>query len=95
MVIMLLKEENFVINETREESNNCQACLSNKLMMVRTLREMGEVIAMTCDGTNDASTILEVDVNLARCIHGVVEDCSNIAIIGDNFGTFFKLVQWG
>ena len=95
MVIMLLKEENFIANETREESNNCQASLSNKLMMVRTLREMGEVFAMTSDGTYDALKFLKLDVNLARCIQGIVEDSSNIAITDDNFVTFFKLVQWG
>ena len=94
-VIMLLKEENFVTNQTREESNIFQASLSNKLLMVRTLREMGEVFAMTSDGTNDAPTILEADANLARCIQGVVEDSSNIVIMDNNFVSFFNFVQRG
>ena len=53
---------------------------------------MGEVFAMTSDGTNDAPTILEADANLARCIQGVVEDSSNIVIMDDNFALVVKVV---
>ena len=53
---------------------------------------MGEVFAMTSDGTNDAPTILEVDVNLARCIQCVVEDSSNIVTMDVKFVSFVKIV---
>eukprot|EP00250_Pteridium_aquilinum_P019846 c24601_g1_i1 orf=232-3630(+) len=69
----------------------------DKLLMVRTLREMGEVVGVTGDGTNDAPALHEADIGLAMGIEGteVAKESSDIIILDDNFETVVKVVRWG
>lgn len=70
---------------------------SDKLLMVRTLRELGEVVAVTGDGTNDAPALHEADIGLAMGIQGteVAKGASDIIILDDNFASVVKVVRWG
>eukprot|EP00961_Rhodomonas_salina_P231177 3122838-Rhodomonas_salina.1 len=70
---------------------------TDKLILVRRLKEMGEVVAVTGDGTNDAPALKEADVGLSMGIAGtaVAQEASDIVIMDDNFSSIVKSVLWG
>ena len=69
----------------------------DKLTLVRLLKERGEVVAVTGDGTNDAPALKESDVGLAMGIAGteVAKEAADIIILDDNFTSIVKAVLWG
>nr|XP_016505608.1 PREDICTED: calcium-transporting ATPase 9, plasma membrane-type-like isoform X1 [Nicotiana tabacum]XP_016505609.1 PREDICTED: calcium-transporting ATPase 9, plasma membrane-type-like isoform X1 [Nicotiana tabacum] len=70
---------------------------SDKLLLVQTLRKLGEVVAVTGDGTNDAPALHEADIGLSMGIQGteVAKESSDIIILDDNFASVVKVVRWG
>lgn len=69
----------------------------DKLLMVRCLKEEGEVVAVTGDGTNDAPALKEADVGLSMGIQGteVAKESSDIVILDDNFSSVATVLLWG
>jgi len=70
---------------------------SDKLRLVKMLKELNEVVAVTGDGTNDAPALKEANVGLAMNIAGteVAKEASDIIIIDDNFKSIVSAVKWG
>jgi Ca2+-transporting ATPase len=70
---------------------------SDKLRLVKLLKELNEVVAVTGDGTNDAPALKEANVGLAMNIAGteVAKDASDIVILDDNFRSIVSAVKWG
>ncbi|GAX78129.1 hypothetical protein CEUSTIGMA_g5571.t1 [Chlamydomonas eustigma] len=69
----------------------------DKLTLVKLLKQAGEVVAVTGDGTNDAPALKESDVGLAMGIAGteVAKEAADIIILDDNFSSIVKTVLWG
>ncbi|XP_027343471.1 calcium-transporting ATPase 9, plasma membrane-type-like [Abrus precatorius] len=70
---------------------------NDKLLLVQALRKIGEVVAVTGDGTNDAPALHEADIGLSMGIQGteVAKESSDIIILDDNFASVVKVVRWG
>ena len=67
-----------------------------KMRVVNALKEVGNVLAVTGDGINDAPAIKNADVGIAMGISGteVSKEASDILLLDDAFSTIVKAVQW-
>ncbi|XP_014506792.1 putative calcium-transporting ATPase 13, plasma membrane-type [Vigna radiata var. radiata] len=69
----------------------------DKLLMVQCLKQKGNVVAVTGDGTNDAPALKEADIGLSMGIEGteVAKESSDIVILDDNFSSVVTVIRWG
>ncbi|KAK0878845.1 plasma membrane calcium [Friedmanniomyces endolithicus] len=69
----------------------------DKKMLVKRLKEMGETVAVTGDGTNDAPALRAADVGFSMNISGteVAKEASDIILMDDNFASIVLALMWG
>ncbi|KAF9167320.1 hypothetical protein DFQ26_004961 [Actinomortierella ambigua] len=69
----------------------------DKTIVVKRLQELGEVVAMTGDGTNDGPSLKMADVGFSMGIAGteVAKEASAIILMDDNFTSIMKALRWG
>ena len=69
----------------------------DKKLLVDTLRDLGEIVGVTGDGTNDGPALKHADVGFSMGIAGteVAKEASDIILMDDNFASIVKAIMWG
>ncbi|PYH68142.1 putative P-type calcium ATPase [Aspergillus vadensis CBS 113365] len=69
----------------------------DKKILVTQLKKLGETVAVTGDGTNDAQALKTADVGFSMGISGteVAKEASDIILMDDNFTSIIKAMAWG
>lgn len=69
----------------------------HKLLLVRSLKKSGAIVAMTGDGVNDAPAVKEADIGVSMGKNGtdVTREASGIVLLDDDFSTLIAAVEEG
>jgi P-type Ca2+ transporter type 2C len=70
---------------------------NDKRILVARLKALGETVAVTGDGTNDAPALKAADVGFSMGISGteVAKEASEIILMDDNFTSIVTALKWG
>jgi P-type Ca2+ transporter type 2C len=85
---ILKKSENMIFSRSEPEK---------KMKLIKLLKKLDHIVAMTGDGVNDAAALAESHIGISMGLSGtdVAKEASHIVLADDNFVTIVKAIEEG